>query len=468
MKKYRFHELDIEITRKCNKKCVHCMRGEAQPLTMSEEIIDRVFDEVKDVKRIVFGNGEALLEVERISYFINKLVKSQWSTQCVEVTTNGILCDERIVDIFEQFCLWEHGRHASLRISNDQYHSPEEYEHAYAFYKPLVDAANTRIKVVRPYSRIDLHYVLSELGEEESKLAGLVYTGRAVELDGFVPGENAIFPYCYRHRIKISDGVIPCALQISANGNVTFCESASYSQLDEISIGNILESSLFDLINENNEKCPVLCSENELLHRIRHSKYNTDLGCSQKDAHSLLGIICNSILNLRYQARELFPYIPAQLIIERLPFPDPIKFRSMIMAIYKQCPCYTENMIINIKKYTGTPKEHIYIGAMCNAILFSLKSTGLSEQYPYWLLGVNKDVEEYLMRLFEDSNLRYEVDPQEACNTKVFPCEPLAYNIIDYSEESVDSGWDDYSIQMAGDAITMALEELKQKKGINN
>lgn len=66
MKKYRFHELNIEITRKCNKRCVHCMRGEAQELTMSKEIIDRIFDDVLDVKRIVFGNGEALLEVERI------------------------------------------------------------------------------------------------------------------------------------------------------------------------------------------------------------------------------------------------------------------------------------------------------------------------------------------------------------------------------------------------------------------
>ena len=117
-------------------------------------------------------------------------------------------------------------------------------------------------------------------------------------------------------------------------------------------------------------------------------------------------------------------------------------------------------MIINIKKYAGTQKESIYIGAMCNAILLSLKSNRLTEQHPYCLLGINKNIDEYLMQLFEDSDLRFEADPEEACNAKVFPCEPGDYNIIDYSEETAV----DRELQQAKDIITKVFEELEQEK----
>lgn len=84
MKKYRFNKLTVEITRRCNKKCVHCMRGNAEDVTMDEKIIDRIFDDVRDAARIVLGNGEALLEVGKIEYFIDKLLDSQWSTREIE------------------------------------------------------------------------------------------------------------------------------------------------------------------------------------------------------------------------------------------------------------------------------------------------------------------------------------------------------------------------------------------------
>ena len=89
MKKYKFSRLDIEITRKCNRRCAHCMRGEAQELTITEEIIDCIFDSVADVQYIVFTGGEPLLEIEKMIYFIKRLIKSQWSTRCIEFTTNG-------------------------------------------------------------------------------------------------------------------------------------------------------------------------------------------------------------------------------------------------------------------------------------------------------------------------------------------------------------------------------------------
>lgn len=35
-----FDEIAIELTRRCNLKCAHCFKGEAQDVDMPNEIID--------------------------------------------------------------------------------------------------------------------------------------------------------------------------------------------------------------------------------------------------------------------------------------------------------------------------------------------------------------------------------------------------------------------------------------------
>lgn len=42
MKKYVFEGLTIELTRRCNMACRHCLRGDAQNRTISTEIIDKI------------------------------------------------------------------------------------------------------------------------------------------------------------------------------------------------------------------------------------------------------------------------------------------------------------------------------------------------------------------------------------------------------------------------------------------
>lgn len=451
-KKYRFNMLGIEITRRCNKRCAHCLRGDAQDMSMNTEIIDRIFEDTQDVLCIILGSGEALLEPNLISYFVDKLVESQWSTRKIEITTNGTICEPQIIDAFEKFCVWKHGRIACLRISNDPYHDRKEYEKAYAFYRPLVDAANERITKIRPYSMIDLHYVMDEKKQEleDGYTLGLTLSGRATKLEGFIPGKNAVLPYRYSRRIKIIGTEIPCALQISANGNVTFYESDEYEQLDAISIGNILDSSFTELIDSHNAECPVLCSEMALMHRIENSKYATDIEHSQRHFNYILEQIYSRIIELRYHARKQFPHIPAQQIIDNIPFPDIKKLYDMIFAMYKHCPDYTENMITNIKKYTGTHKEQIYMGAMYTAITMHLKDKKISRKYPYWLFGTEKDCLEFLCKKFEELDEYYEINPDEADNNKIFFCEPDENNIVSYSEEFAVDGWLTYDELLAG------------------
>ena len=51
----------IEVTRRCNMQCRHCLRGDAQNVDISNEIIDRFFDGFADgavIENVVFSGGE--------------------------------------------------------------------------------------------------------------------------------------------------------------------------------------------------------------------------------------------------------------------------------------------------------------------------------------------------------------------------------------------------------------------------
>ena len=45
--KYSFIRLFLELTRKCNYKCAHCMRRSTEDLTITQEIIDTMFSQIE-------------------------------------------------------------------------------------------------------------------------------------------------------------------------------------------------------------------------------------------------------------------------------------------------------------------------------------------------------------------------------------------------------------------------------------
>ena len=64
--KLAFNDLSIEITRRCNLACQHCMRGEAENLDMSNEVIDQLLDRTSEIGYLGITGGEPLLNFDGI------------------------------------------------------------------------------------------------------------------------------------------------------------------------------------------------------------------------------------------------------------------------------------------------------------------------------------------------------------------------------------------------------------------
>ncbi len=322
--------LAIEITRKCNKNCAHCMRGESQNLSITPLIIDKIFENIEDCEMISLMGGETLLEIQRIDYLVDKIINN-WNTYHIQLTTNGTIRDAAIIDVLKKFCESGVDKEALLIVSNDKFHNQNDSKETYNFYNELLGN----------YGRITLKC--------KDDLDNIKYTGRAVKYIDEHPetSENYLvaIPFLQKHRIKVVDDFIYCSLYVCANGNVYLDEEISFELLDSLSFGNISNKTLADMIKENNDECLLTCCDYENLMHIQQRKirYN-DIVTSmvEPNAHiKIADLIFNKIYELRKEARERFPFLTPQEIIIRYRMPKDyiIELNDIINKIYN---CYAK------------------------------------------------------------------------------------------------------------------------------
>lgn len=68
--KLYFDTLVLETTRKCNLKCEHCCRGNSQDLTITDEMIDKTFNQTEAARGILLCKEISMLsKLESIKNF---------------------------------------------------------------------------------------------------------------------------------------------------------------------------------------------------------------------------------------------------------------------------------------------------------------------------------------------------------------------------------------------------------------
>ena len=67
------NNLVIEITRRCNLKCSHCLRGDVEKIDISDEVLDATFSGISHVDTLTITGGEPGLALDRIEQIINHI-----------------------------------------------------------------------------------------------------------------------------------------------------------------------------------------------------------------------------------------------------------------------------------------------------------------------------------------------------------------------------------------------------------
>lgn len=87
--KYYLDSLVIEVTRRCNMNCAHCLRGEAQNMDIDYKYIDVLLKDVASIGNVTFSGGEPSLNVAAMEYVLEKCKELYIPVGSFYVVTNG-------------------------------------------------------------------------------------------------------------------------------------------------------------------------------------------------------------------------------------------------------------------------------------------------------------------------------------------------------------------------------------------
>ena len=121
--------LSLVITKNCNLKCAHCLRGENEDSYMSDEVLENVFFKVGMVDCLVISGGEPFYSeksIEVIDKIIKQIKKNNVTVNSFQIITNGTIYNENVVMILKKLCdiTNNHDRNM-LFISKDEFHESE-------------------------------------------------------------------------------------------------------------------------------------------------------------------------------------------------------------------------------------------------------------------------------------------------------------------------------------------------------
>lgn len=264
MKRYDIvvENLYLELTRKCNLKCAHCMHGDSRNEEMSDKTIERIFEDVNEINCLEFAGGENSLAVDRLKKVIAEIKKNKTIVRQVNIYTNA-------VDISDEFieCLQELKEYCVAQNLKDiEEYDSEVYNNFYAglipnlsgyplrvevsldkFHLESIDALHSRDKVKKNIEKLAKHFPVYV-----NKIASYMVNGegRSKDInDIFVhktkPMRYTGLYYTPDEEDKNSRGlcIIGPYLILSHDGKIIQLDK-SYEWSDKYAIGNINEEKI--------------------------------------------------------------------------------------------------------------------------------------------------------------------------------------------------------------------------------
>lgn len=132
MKELYIKNLCVEITRRCNMRCAHCMRGDAENTDISLRHISNVLRHVKYIHHFNITGGEPSLNVRAIRHILGRVRAYGITVNDFYIVTNGSASSRSEEFIKACAALYEYQQEKErdsghmLEMSDDRFHDPAE------------------------------------------------------------------------------------------------------------------------------------------------------------------------------------------------------------------------------------------------------------------------------------------------------------------------------------------------------
>lgn len=219
--------LIVEVTRKCNMFCEHCLRGEAQNVD-----IDSLFDQVEHIGNVTFTGGEPSLNVPALNYFLEQAKLRRVSISNFYIATNGKAIEiDFVIFLLKMFAYCDEKEFSSVDISNDIFHNMEG-----GYDMELLQGLSFVHKKFG-YDNDNYNYNNYESLQGSGRAADYVGEGTNVN-HGDIPEARDEFDYAEIYLNARGNIVIGCDYSFEDQDNkYTFCKvedlQATYEELEE-------------------------------------------------------------------------------------------------------------------------------------------------------------------------------------------------------------------------------------------
>ena len=273
-----FYNLMLEVTRKCNLRCEHCMRGEPQNIDMPDEILEKVFEQTEQVYHLSLTGGEPFLAPQVIEKMVDIIIEKKlhlW--RCTTVDNGTVLNDLGIRSVNALNRLGEYIYHSvwnedvrndpneklpiSISISNSIYHK-NDIKKAIDFYRlyaneyvDIDDQGEWETGLKDKQGNVIKNKDMKDNGANWIKKEG-----RAKSFDNakYVANTYSVDFLISEDQTK---ACIASPIQLCANGNVVFAEPLSFETMDNKNMGNILKEPISAMLYKWNWLEPLDESE---------------------------------------------------------------------------------------------------------------------------------------------------------------------------------------------------------------
>lgn len=221
------YSLVYEITRRCNATCEHCLRGDAQNVDITKEIIDASLNGVGCISSVVFTGGEPSLAVDKIRYFLKAVKKRKIAVSSFYVVTNGKVPSlDLCLALMELYAYCDDNESSAFCISKDQYHTNDIGD---------TDDADKLYRALTFYHP----------DERKSDIKKLIDEGRANEMGmGERQADTEITVY------NNDDGTIDnieSTVYVNALGDVVPGCDLSFESQERLKIGSVLQNTIEEI-----------------------------------------------------------------------------------------------------------------------------------------------------------------------------------------------------------------------------
>lgn len=125
--KLRFDDLAVEVTRRCNMNCKHCLRGEAQNVDLDLEKFDKFLENVSCIGNLTFTGGEPTLNINAIRHILETCKKNEIDVYNFYLITNGKKIENEFLNLMVDWYAYCYDcggepEYSGLALSQDEYH----------------------------------------------------------------------------------------------------------------------------------------------------------------------------------------------------------------------------------------------------------------------------------------------------------------------------------------------------------